>query len=140
MTDYKNPWTYHGEVFTSVDIGKNVGFVYLITDLSNGKKYVGKKNFTSRRRLKPLKGKTRKRVKVSESNWMEYYGSGVDIEDHPLKDRCNMHGCAECKSDNVKVIYGKWCVSTHSGDSYFDYEVVCEDCGKFTARSFNEND
>lgn len=100
MTDYKNPWTYHGEVFTSVDIGKNVGFVYLITDLSNGKKYVGKKNFTSRRRLKPLKGKTRKRVKVSESNWMEYYGSSelvsTLVEEHGIQNfkREILHLCA----------------------------------------------
>jgi len=76
----------------------------------------------------------------NEWTWMEYYGSGVDISNHPLKDRCNMHGCAECKSENVKVIYGKWCVSTASGDAYFDYEIVCEEWGKFTARSYNEND
>ncbi len=76
----------------------------------------------------------------NEWTWMEYYGSGVDISNHPLKDRCNMHGCAECKSENVKVIYGKWCVSTHSGDAYYDYEIICEDCGRFTARSYNEND
>ncbi|MFW9768713.1 MAG: hypothetical protein ACFFF9_03305 [Candidatus Thorarchaeota archaeon] len=72
--------------------------------------------------------------------WREYYGTGVLIENHPLKDHINFRGCGECKSDNVKVIYGMWCVSTASGDAYWDSEIVCEDCGKFTARSFNEND
>ena len=77
-----------------------------------------------------------------DNDWiaMVYRGSGVSINEHPLKDRMNMHGCGECRSDNVLVIYAQWSVSTHSGDSYWDYEIVCGDCGKFTARSFNEND
>jgi hypothetical protein len=36
--------------------------------------------------------------------WSEYYGSGIVIENHPLKKHCNMRGCAECKSEKVKVI------------------------------------
>ncbi len=71
---------------------------------------------------------------------MIYRGSGVSIEEHPLSGRMNMHGCGECKSSNVLVIYAQWSVSTASGDAYWDYEIVCGDCGKFTARSFSEND
>ncbi|MFW9787216.1 MAG: hypothetical protein ACFFE2_09720 [Candidatus Thorarchaeota archaeon] len=70
----------------------------------------------------------------------EYHGSGVPIEEHPLKEYINMKGCGVCESSNVKVIYGQWSVSTASGDVYWDYEIACMDCGKFTARSFNEND
>ena len=76
----------------------------------------------------------------NEWTWCEYYGTGVPIKGHPLAGKVNLYGCAECKSDNVTVIYAKWCVSTISGDAYWDYEIKCEDCGKFTARSFNEND
>ena len=76
----------------------------------------------------------------NEWTWMEFFGTGVPIETHPLNGKANMYGCAECKSDNVMVIYAKWCVSTHSGDAYWDYEIKCGDCGKYTARSFNEND
>ncbi|MFW9794295.1 MAG: hypothetical protein ACFFEE_08335 [Candidatus Thorarchaeota archaeon] len=76
----------------------------------------------------------------NEGIWREYYGTGVKIEDHPLKDYINMSGCGECENTDVNVIYGKWCVSTASGDVYWDYEIVCSNCGKFTARSFNEND
>ena len=72
--------------------------------------------------------------------WREYYGTGVSMENHPLKDHINFYGCGECESENVKVIYGSWSVSTASGDAYWDYEIICGDCGKFTARSFNEND
>jgi hypothetical protein len=60
-------WYYNGEEFTSEMIGDYVGFVYLITDLSNGKKYVGKKTLMSKRKLPPLKGKTRRRTKIIEN-------------------------------------------------------------------------
>ncbi|MFW9907012.1 MAG: hypothetical protein ACFFEF_00435 [Candidatus Thorarchaeota archaeon] len=80
---------------------------------------------------------------ASEKNewvWKEFYGTGISIDEHPLSKTCNIHGCGSCRSANVSVIYAKWCVSTASGDAYWDYEVVCNDCGKFTARSFSEND
>ena len=51
------------------------GFVYVITDKRNDKKYVGKKRFWSVTRKPPLKGKKRKRVIRKESDWMKYYGS-----------------------------------------------------------------
>lgn len=57
-----------------------MGFVYEITDTANGMKYIGKKTFWSKRRLAPLKGKTRKRIVVKESDWMEYYGSNEAIK------------------------------------------------------------
>jgi hypothetical protein len=77
--DYDNPWIYDDEPFTSDDIGDNVGFVYLLTD-PDGKKYVGKKLFVSKRKLPPLKGKTRRRTKISESDWKTYYGSSEEVQ------------------------------------------------------------
>lgn len=73
-------WLYNGEEFTSEMIDKYIGFVYIITDVSNSKKYVGKKLFQSKRRLAPLKGKTRKRTKIVESDWMNYYGSSEEVK------------------------------------------------------------
>jgi hypothetical protein len=72
-------WLYNGEEFTSEMIGDYVGFVYVITDKTNGKKYVGKKIFKSKRKLQPLKGKTRKRTKVVESDWQDYFGSSDEV-------------------------------------------------------------
>jgi len=68
-----------------------------------------------------------------------FRGTGVPIEEHPLKGNCSMYGCGNCESENVKVIYAQWSVSVASGDAYWDYEVICEDCGKYTSRSFSEN-
>jgi len=73
-------WYYNNKEFTTEMIGDFVGFVYVITDLSNNKKYVGKKLFQSTRRLPPLKGKSRRRVVVKESDWMEYFGSSEEVK------------------------------------------------------------
>lgn len=74
-------WVYQGEVFTSEQIEDYYGFVYEILDRSNGKRYIGKKWFWSIRTLPPLKGKTRKRKKKTESDWQDYYGSSDEIKE-----------------------------------------------------------
>ena len=52
-----------------------VGFVYLITNTTNNRKYIGKKLVEFKKSRPPLKGrKNRRRYKV-ESDWREYYGS-----------------------------------------------------------------
>lgn len=74
-------WYYQGKEFTIEDVPEGViGFVYCITDLRNNKKYVGKKTILSTRKLPPLKGKTRRRTKVVETDWMKYYGSSEEVK------------------------------------------------------------
>ena len=78
--DYENPWTYQGSTFTSADIGDFFGFVYRITNLQNGRQYIGRKYFQQHR--KP-RGSRRKRT--SESDWKAYYGSSKELtEDRKL--------------------------------------------------------
>lgn len=72
-------WYYNGEEFTSEMIEDNVGFVYIITNVSNNKKYVGKKTLVSKRKLPPLKGKKRRRTKIVESKWQDYFGSSDEV-------------------------------------------------------------
>ena len=73
-------WRYQDIEFTSEMIDDNIGFVYMIIDLSNNKKYIGKKLFVSTTRLPPLKGKTRKRVVRKESDWKKYFGSSEEVK------------------------------------------------------------
>ena len=73
---YDNPWIYNGLIFESENIEDHVGFIYLIENLSNNKKYVGKKLFTSSR-TKMVK-KKKKKVRV-ESDWKKYYGSNIEL-------------------------------------------------------------
>lgn len=75
-------WHYQGEVFNpeESELEPYIGFVYCITEIDTGKKYIGKKNFWSTRRLPPLKGKKRKRVVKKESDWQTYYGSNEQLK------------------------------------------------------------
>jgi hypothetical protein len=73
-------WYYDGVEFTSEMIEDYIGYVYCITDLTNNKKYIGKKLFRSTRRLAPLKGKTRKRTVIKESDWQDYFGSSEEVK------------------------------------------------------------
>jgi len=70
-------WYLKDEVFDPDEefLKGYMGFVYVISDKLNGKKYVGKKFFWSKKTLPPLKGKTRKRRSTIESDWRKYYGS-----------------------------------------------------------------
>ena len=76
----------------------------------------------------------------NDYDWQEFKGTGVKLEDHPLNGTIPMRECPNCDSKDVKVIYAKWCVSVHSGDTYWDYEIFCEACKKFSLRSYAEND
>jgi len=67
-------WLYNG--LPLEDIGDYVGFVYIITNLTNNRKYIGKKNFYFSK-TKQVKGK-KKRFKV-ESDWKEYFGSNKEL-------------------------------------------------------------
>ena len=73
--DYENPWLYKDTTFTSDDIGDFFGYVYLITNKTTGKKYIGRKYFVQKR--KPKGGKRRV---TSESDWKKYYGSSPDLK------------------------------------------------------------
>jgi hypothetical protein len=69
-------WTYNNTDFTEDLIGDNYGFVYEITNLTNKRKYIGKKFFYSAK-TKQVKGK-KKKVKVA-SDWKTYYGSNAEL-------------------------------------------------------------
>ena len=68
-------WLYNNESFEEIPEGI-VGYVYLITNLTNNRKYIGKKNFYFSK-TKQVKGK-KKRTKV-ESDWKAYYGSNKEL-------------------------------------------------------------
>jgi hypothetical protein len=78
--DYENPWIYNEVPFTSADIGEYFGFVYLITNKLNQRKYIGRKYFWQ---FRTPKGKKRK-VK-SESDWKNYYGSCPELKEDIIK-------------------------------------------------------
>jgi hypothetical protein len=74
-------WQYNDLEFTEEMIGNNYGFVYLITNLKSGRKYIGKKFFYSSK-TKTVKGK-KKKIKVF-SDWQTYYGSSAELSQDVL--------------------------------------------------------
>lgn len=115
-------WLYNGEEFTSEMISDYVGFVYIITDLSNGKKYVGKKGLTSRRKLPPLKGKTRKRTKIVETDWQSYYGSSEEV-----KLLVEEQGKDNFRREILHLCKGKGEMNYLEAKEQFDREVLFSD-------------
>lgn len=71
-------WNYNGKEFTANDIGNHVGFVYCITNITTGRRYLGKKLF-SKAKTTQVKGK-KKKSRVS-SDWLEYYGSNKILQE-----------------------------------------------------------
>ena len=55
------------------------GFIYIITNLTNNKKYIGCKMLQKVIKRKPLKGKKNKRYETVESDWKTYTGSSNEL-------------------------------------------------------------
>jgi hypothetical protein len=72
-------WTYQGINVEEIPEGI-IGFVYLITNLTTGRKYIGKKLAQFKRTKPPLKGKKRKRKTTVESDWRDYWGSSENLQ------------------------------------------------------------
>jgi hypothetical protein len=72
-------WTYQQQPIEEIPEGY-IGFVYLITNLTTGQKYIGKKLTQFKRTKPPLKGKKLKRRSVVESDWREYWGSSERLQ------------------------------------------------------------
>jgi hypothetical protein len=89
-------WLYEDKEFTEVE--DYYGFIYLIENLVNGKKYIGRKYLT-KAGYKTVKGK-RKKFRV-ESDWRDYYGSSTSLKediDHYGKDNFRRTILRLCKS------------------------------------------
>lgn len=56
------------------------GFVYLITEIDTGKKYIGKKFFWKPKILPKTKTRKRRVRTRVESDWREYYGSSNEVK------------------------------------------------------------
>ena len=102
-SDYENPWTYLERTFNSSDVRDYFGFVYLITNKSNQRQYIGRKYFWS---FRTPPGKKRK-VK-QESDWKKYYGSCPE-----LKEDLKLYG---------KEIFKREILSLHTTKGTCNYE------------------
>lgn len=77
-------WTYNSKIVEELP-EDCVGFVYLIVNKVNSRKYIGKKlakfSKTSYKTV-TLKNGTKKKKKIKskiDSDWLEYYGSSIEL-------------------------------------------------------------
>ena len=73
-------WYYKNKIVKEIPEGI-IGFVYLITNLTNDKKYIGKKLAQFKRSKPPLEGRKNKRRTLVESDWRDYYGSSDELNE-----------------------------------------------------------
>ena len=74
-------WTHKDKVVDELPADCE-GFVYIITNQTDGRKYIGKKLARFKVTKPPLKGKKNKRRSTKESDWRNYWGSS----EHLLSD------------------------------------------------------
>jgi hypothetical protein len=75
-------WVHQSKEFTDSDIDKYIGFVYLITNKIDGRKYVGKKLFWFTK-TKTVKGKKKKQKYISD--WKTYWSSSEEVQNDVKK-------------------------------------------------------
>ena len=72
-------WFYNDKEFDSTP-EQYQGFVYMITELDTGKKYIGKKFFWKPKTLPKTKSRKRRVKTRIESDWRDYYGSNKNVQ------------------------------------------------------------
>ena len=114
-------WLYNGDVFDKTP-EEYQGFVYVITEVGTGKKYIVKKFFWKPKVL--TKTKTRKRLVRTrvESDWRNYYGSSAEV-----KMLVEKHGAESFKREILKMCKTKGECSYYEAKMQFEYDVLLKD-------------
>lgn len=114
-------WTYQGKEVEELpqDV---VGFVYIITNTTNDRQYIGKKLAKFSRSRPPLKGKKNKRRTKVESDWRDYYGSSDE-----LNEDIAQLGKDSFKREILFYCYSKSELSYIEAREQFNYRVLESD-------------
>ena len=114
-------WTYQGTEVKELpqDV---VGFVYIITNTTNDRQYIGKKLAKFSRTKPPLKGKKNKRRTKVESDWKDYYGSSDE-----LNEDIGTLGKDNFKREILFYCYSKSELSYIEAREQFNYKVLESD-------------
>jgi hypothetical protein len=121
-------WLYDGNIFYPEDYPGAVGFIYIITNITNGRKYIGRKKLTKSK----ITQRSGKQMKIRiESDWLNYYGSSKDLTKDVKSigkdnfDREILHICysdAEMTYLESKEIFIRDCLLD---DNYYNKWVYC---------------
>lgn len=95
------------------------GFIYKITCLPTGKKYIGKKQCKSVLKRKPLKGKKNKRHEIIETDWKTYTSSSRELNEDIIK-----YGKENFKFEILELCDSKFALAYREAKIQFDEEVL----------------
>jgi len=114
-------WLYKNKTFDETP-EEYQGFVYLITEVDTGKKYIGKKNFWKPKTL-PITKTRKRRVKTRvESDWRTYCGSSVTVQN--LVEEQGIDGF---KREILRLCKTKGEMSYFEAKEQFDRDVLFSD-------------
>ena len=95
------------------------GFIYIITNTVTNKKYIGKKQIKSVKKLQPLKGKKNKRHFDIETDWKTYTSSSSDLNADIAK-----YGKEKFVFEIVHLCESKFELAYYEAKLQFEHEVL----------------
>ena len=98
------------------------GFVYQITEIESGKKYIGKKFFWKPKTLPKTKTRKRRIKTRVESDWRSYYGSSKEVQ-QIVEDK----GSDSFKREILRLRKTKGECSYYEAKLQFEYDVLLSD-------------
>tara|TARA_R110000868_G_scaffold293606_3_gene554083 strand:+ start:3124 stop:3525 length:402 start_codon:yes stop_codon:yes gene_type:complete len=114
-------WIYDGKEFNETP-EEHQGFVYLLTEVSTGKMYIGKKFFWKPKTL-PVNKTRKKRIKTRvESDWRKYYGSSKEVQ-----EIVESHGSEAFSREILKLCKSKGECSYYEAKLQFERDVLLSD-------------
>ena len=98
------------------------GFIYIITNVITGKKYIGKKQIKSIKKMAPLKGNKNKRHKEVETDWKEYTSSSNDVNEDIQK-----YGKDKFTFEIIRLCDSKFELAYYEAKLQFENDVLLTD-------------
>ena len=114
-------WIYEGKEFNETP-EEYQGFVYLLTEASTGKMYIGKKFFWKPKTLPANKSRKRRIKTRVESDWRKYYGSSKEVQ-----EIVESHGSEAFSREILKLCKSKGECSYYEAKQQFERDVLLSD-------------
>ena len=114
-------WVYENKDFDQTP-DEFQGFVYMVTELDTGKKYIGKKFFWKPKILPVTKTRKRRVRTRVESDWRDYYGSSKEVQ-----ALVESKGKDNYKREILRLCKSKGECSYYEAKLQFQYDVLLSD-------------